>query len=100
MYVSVSGDCAKRPDLPLSQDIIATDPETHGCTFVPVVLGSDKTTVLVATGQQEYYPVYLSIGNVHNTIRRAHKNALILIGFLPIPKGKNNHLLPHNIYVR
>ena len=63
------------------------DPVTHGCMFVPIVLGSDKTTVSVATGQHEYYPVYLSIGNIHNNIRRAHKNALVLIGFLPIPKG-------------
>ena len=55
--------------------------------FVPVILGSDKTTVSVATGQHKYYPVYLSIGNVHNSTRRAHKNALVLIGFLPIPKG-------------
>ena len=55
--------------------------------FVPVILGSDKTTVSVATGQNDFYPVYLSIGNVQNHIRRAHKNALVLIGFLPIPKG-------------
>ena len=74
------------------QDIIATDPTTHGSMFVPIILGSDKTTVSVATGQQAYQPVYLSIGNVHNHIRRAHKDALVLIGFLPIPKG-NIHLL-------
>ena len=55
--------------------------------FVPVVLGTDKTTVSVATGQHVYHPVYLSVGNVHNRIRRAHKHALVLIEFLPIPKG-------------
>ena len=55
--------------------------------FVPVILGSDKTTVSVATGQHVYHPVYLSVGNVHNCIRRAHKDALVLIAFLPIPKG-------------
>jgi hypothetical protein len=55
--------------------------------FVPIILGSDKTTVSVATGQQVYHPVYLSVGNVHNSLRRAHKAALVLIGFLPIPKG-------------
>ena len=55
--------------------------------FVPIVLGTDKTTVSVATGQHEYHLVYLSIGNVHNRIQRAHKHALVLIGFLPIPKG-------------
>ena len=55
--------------------------------FVPVVLGSDKTTVSVATGQTEYYPLYASNGNVHNSVRRAHKNALTVIGFLAIPKS-------------
>lgn len=55
--------------------------------FVPIILGSDKTTVSVATGQNEYYPLYMSIGNVHNNVRRAHRNAVTLIGFLAIPKG-------------
>lgn len=70
------------------QDIISTDPSTHGAMFVLIILRSDKTTVSVATGQNEYYPLYLSIGNVQNHMRRAHKNALVVIGFLPIPKGK------------
>lgn len=56
--------------------------------FVPVILGSDKTTVSVATGQNEYYPLYASIGNVHNNVRRAHRNAVSLIGFLAIPKSE------------
>jgi hypothetical protein len=56
--------------------------------FVPVILGSDKTTVSVATGQNDFHPVYISIGNVQNHIRRAHKNVLVLLGFLPIPKGQ------------
>ena len=67
-------------------------PHNTWSMFVPIILGSDKTTVSVAMGQQAYHPVYLSIGNVHNRIRRAHKDALVLIGFLPIPKG-NIHLL-------
>ncbi|KAF9790606.1 hypothetical protein BJ322DRAFT_1104263 [Thelephora terrestris] len=68
-------------------DLISVDRDTHGAIFIPVILGSDKTTVSVATGQNEYHPVYLSVGNVHNHLRRAHKDALVLIGFLPIPKG-------------
>lgn len=55
--------------------------------FIPVILGSDKTTISIATGQNNFYPLYLSISNIHNDIRRAHKNGLVLIGFLPIPKG-------------
>ncbi|KAG1796311.1 uncharacterized protein HD556DRAFT_1467804 [Suillus plorans] len=72
-------------------DLIATDPETHGSTFVPVVLGSDKTTVSVATGNNEYYPLYASIGNVHNNVRRAHREALAIVGFLAIPKTTKEH---------
>jgi hypothetical protein len=56
--------------------------------FVPVVLGSDKTTVSVATGQNDYYPLYISLGNVHNSVRRAHRNAVSLLAFLAIPKSK------------
>ncbi|KAJ7137438.1 hypothetical protein C8R43DRAFT_1097904 [Mycena crocata] len=67
-------------------DIIAKDPATHGSVYVPAILGSDKTTVSVATGQNEYYPLYLSNGLVYNGVRRAHRNAVTLIGFLAIPK--------------
>ena len=69
------------------QDIISKDPQTHGCVFVPVILGSDKTMVSVATGQNKYYPLYGLIGNVHNTVCQAHQDALGLIGFLSIPKS-------------
>ena len=55
--------------------------------FVPIILGSDKTTVSIATGQSEFYPLYLSIGNIHNNVRRAHHGGVALIGFLAMPKG-------------
>jgi hypothetical protein len=58
--------------------------------FAPVILGSDKTTVSVATGNNEYYPLYASVGNVHNNVRRAHRNAVTLIAFLAIPKSKSH----------
>ncbi|EIW82007.1 hypothetical protein CONPUDRAFT_152895 [Coniophora puteana RWD-64-598 SS2] len=41
-------------------DTLADDPRTHGAMFVPIVAGSDKTTVSVATGHQEFHPVWLS----------------------------------------
>ena len=56
--------------------------------FAPVILGSDKTTISVATSQNDFYPLYLSLGNVHHSVRRAHRNAVSLLGFLAIPKGK------------
>ncbi|KAI5987021.1 hypothetical protein EDD15DRAFT_2372740 [Pisolithus albus] len=70
----------------MQADKIAADPSTHGSTFVPIIIGSDKTTVSVATGQNDYWPVYLSIGNIHNNVRRAHRNAVELLVFLAIPK--------------
>ena len=56
--------------------------------FVPIILGSDKTTVSVGTGHTEYWPLYISIGNIHNNVRRAHRNGVVLLGFLAIPKSK------------
>ena len=68
--------------------IALQNPDTAGSMFVPIIMGSDKTTVSVATGQNDYWPLYASIGNVHNKVRRAHRNAVTLIGFLAIPKSK------------
>ena len=65
----------------------------HGAMFVPIILGSDKTTVSVATGNNEYWPVYLSIGNIHNNVRRAHRNGVVLLGFLSIPKSIYSFLI-------
>ncbi|KAG1730204.1 hypothetical protein EDB19DRAFT_1897097 [Suillus lakei] len=69
-----------------THDIITGDPETLGSMFVPIILGSDKTTVSVATRNNEYYPLYLSIGNVHNNVQRAHQDAVAIIGFLAMHK--------------
>ncbi|KAF8268671.1 hypothetical protein EI94DRAFT_1771510 [Lactarius quietus] len=71
-------------------DIIAEDPEMHGLVFCPIILGSDKTTILVARGHNEYWPVYLSIGNICNNFRRVHCNGVVFLGFLAIPK--KNHV--------
>ena len=65
--------------------------------FVPIILGSDKTVVSVATGQNEFWPLYMSIGNVHNRVRRAHGNAVTLIAFLSIPKSKYYSLASVNL---
>jgi hypothetical protein len=61
----------------------------HKSTLVPVILGSDKTVVSVGTGHTEYWPLYLSIGNIHNRLRRAHKGGVMVIGFLAIPKSQS-----------
>ncbi|KAI0668119.1 hypothetical protein C8Q78DRAFT_1071468 [Trametes maxima] len=72
-------------------DIISTYPDSHGSMFVPIILGSDKTTVSIATGHNEYYPLYLSIGNIYNSARRAHGSGLVLAAFLAIPKTERKY---------
>ncbi|KAI6013024.1 hypothetical protein EDC04DRAFT_2870859 [Pisolithus marmoratus] len=72
-------------------DIIANDLGCKGVTFVPSILGSDKTTVSVATSQHDYYPLYLSIGNIHNNMHWAHHHGISLIAFLTIPKTSHEH---------
>ncbi|KAL1732578.1 hypothetical protein EV714DRAFT_206250 [Schizophyllum commune] len=65
--------------------------EAEGAVYCPTIFGSDKTTVSVATGQNDFYPLYMSNGLVHNTVRRAHGAAVTLIGFLSIPKTDKAH---------
>ncbi|ETW85029.1 hypothetical protein HETIRDRAFT_308646 [Heterobasidion irregulare TC 32-1] len=67
-------------------DVIAEDPGTHGAMLVPIVLGADKTTVSVGTGNTEFHPLYISVGNLDNSARRAHGCGLIPLSFLSIPK--------------
>jgi hypothetical protein len=56
--------------------------------LIPVIAGSDKTTVSVATGHQEYHPLYISSGNITNTMRRSHAVGMEPVALLPIPKSK------------
>ncbi|KAI6042368.1 hypothetical protein EDC04DRAFT_2866821 [Pisolithus marmoratus] len=66
--------------------IISVNSSTTRATLAPIILGSDKTTVSVATGQMDYYLLYLSIGNVHNTTHHVHCDVVVLIGFLAMLK--------------
>jgi len=68
------------------QTEIAKDIRTRGAVLIPIILGADKTTVSVGTGSSEFHPLYMSIGNVHNDMRRAHRDAVMPIAFLSIPK--------------
>ncbi|KAI6041361.1 hypothetical protein EDC04DRAFT_2893070 [Pisolithus marmoratus] len=66
--------------------IISVNSSTAGPTLAPIILGSDKTTVSIATGQTDYYLLYLSIRNVCNTTHHVHCDVVVLIGFLAMPK--------------
>ncbi len=61
---------------------------TEGAMYVSVILRSDKTTMSVATGNVEYYPVYLSIRNLHNSTCRGHRSGVVPTTFLAILKCK------------
>ena len=61
--------------------------KSEGCTLLPVGLGSDKTTVSVATGQNDYHPLYLFLSNIHNNARRAHKGAVAVVAFFSVVRG-------------
>jgi hypothetical protein len=63
--------------------------------FVPIVMGSDKTTVSVASGHQEYHPIYISLGNISNIARRAHGSGMIPVAFLLIPKSRLPFAMSH-----
>ena len=42
---------------------------------MPIIIGSNKTTVSVVTGQTVYLPVYISISNIcNNLILQAYSN--------------------------
>jgi len=82
-------------DIKFLQDKIGEDPDNEGAVYIPIIIGHDKTTVSVATGQNDFYPCYMSIGNVHNTVRRGHRSAVAVLAFLAIPKSK--HLSPSPI---
>ncbi|TCD67754.1 hypothetical protein EIP91_011996 [Steccherinum ochraceum] len=77
-------------------DLLAQNPANQDASFVPIILGSDKTTVSVATGQTDYYPLYLSIGNVTNTVRRARRGAVAVIGFLALAKADKSYAKDNN----
>ncbi|KAH9029736.1 hypothetical protein EDB84DRAFT_1562744 [Lactarius hengduanensis] len=70
----------------MQADELSKEKCNDGAMFVPIVAGSDKTTVSVASGHQEYHPVYVSVGNLTNTAQRAHGNSVLPVAFLPIPK--------------
>ncbi|PBK83662.1 hypothetical protein ARMGADRAFT_1048374 [Armillaria gallica] len=53
-------------------DLITKDPIMHDSTFRPAILGSNKTTVSVATGQNEYYPLYVFLSIPKNSPKFCH----------------------------
>ncbi|KAG2135864.1 uncharacterized protein EDB93DRAFT_1242442 [Suillus bovinus] len=71
-------------------DEIAKDPNMLSSTFIPIILGSDKTTVSVGMGNNEYYPLYASIGNIHNNLIYRH-NTFIHSALMPACTATKEH---------
>ena len=65
----------------------------HGAMLVSMLAGSDKTTVSIATGNQEYHPVYASLGNISNSSHHGHGTGVLPFAFLPISKGLEDQQL-------
>ena len=58
-----------------------------GAVLAPVILASDKTSLLQFSGDKQAWPVYLTIGNISKGIQRQpSSHGSILIGYLPVTK--------------
>ena len=80
---------SKFTSMSYAQDVISAEvPDANGAMFVPIIMGSNKTTVSVGTGNNKFCPLYASIGNIHNNICHGHGSGLVLVEFLAIPKSK------------
>ncbi|OBZ77534.1 hypothetical protein A0H81_01917, partial [Grifola frondosa] len=56
-------------------------------TIAPVILASDKTQLSTFSGDKVAWPVYLTIGNIKNSVRRRpSRRAMVLLGYLPVSK--------------
>ena len=72
----------------LQSQIILDHPDACGAMLVPIIAGSDKTTVSVATGHQEFHLLYIGAGNISNAMHRSHSVGMEPVTLLLIPKSK------------
>jgi hypothetical protein len=60
----------------------------RGAMYLSILAGADKTTCSVATGHQEYHPLYMSPGSATNEARRGRGGVVLPVAFLPIPRSE------------
>ena len=64
-----------------------------GATIVLLLLGTDKTLLMMLHGDQSVWPIYLTIGNLDAKIHQSQlKLSTVLLGFIPIPVQKKDSL--------
>ncbi|KAF9025713.1 hypothetical protein BDZ89DRAFT_922924, partial [Hymenopellis radicata] len=65
----------------------------EGRTVVPVILATDKTQLTQFSGSKQAYPVYLTLGNIPNSLRRKpSQQACVLVAYLPVEKMSKRRL--------
>jgi len=69
-----------------------------GATLLGVVLSSDKTNILVMSGNRMAYPLLISLTNINVFIQsKASLHAYLLLTLLPIAKFSHKHTHIHSL---
>ncbi|EAU80506.2 hypothetical protein CC1G_11861 [Coprinopsis cinerea okayama7 len=81
-------------------DVLSRNPKFKGAMFAPVIVGRGESAVsLDSASQNEFYPLYISLGNIQGVVRCSHHDPMSLIGLLAIPKAMVvptlNHFVPN-----
>src|SRR5258706_1527498 len=68
-----------------------------GSTLLPIILASDQTYLTNFSGDKKLWPVYMTLGNIHSSIRnKSSYHAWIPIAMLPIPPKWVSKVLGYN----
>ncbi|KAF7361034.1 hypothetical protein MSAN_01133800 [Mycena sanguinolenta] len=75
-----------------------------GATLGPIIVASDKTQLTRFSGDQQAWPVYITVGNIDSETRRAPSyHATVLLGYIPVTKleifdKKNRSAVAHQLF--